>query len=606
MTNIEETSFEKYSVTIVRWLNDLGYTHCFFVPGGNSMHLLDGARSKMKCVSFVHEMSATIAAEYFNESSESEKAWVLLTAGPGLTHAVSGIAGAYLEGRELLVLGGQVKTSDLANGEIRQRGIQEIDGVSIVQTISKTARRLEKPVDEATFKSLVNSQCEGKPGPVFIEVCLDVQGANVELKPNMPNEEREIRNGHPSDVHSAAAMISELISTSRRPVILIGGGIRRNEAGLIPKLIELGIPVMTTYNGADRVGSEFPLYFGRPNTWGMRYANILVGQADLIVAFGSRLGLQQTGFNWESFAPKAKIIQVDIDKSEIEKGHPKIHQGFTVDATDCLLGIELSGEKLKIDDWLNYSALVKNQLPLSEEVNSNHEGFWNPYEFMGELSKQATYDDVVIPCSSGGSFTSFYQSFENKQGQIIISNKSLASMGYGLAGAIGASLANFEKKTILVEGDGGFSQNLQELATVSVIRPKLKIFLICNEGYASIRMTQRNYFGGAYLGCDTQSGLGFPSWQKLAEAYEIGSTDLVQGQCYSEDFQYNFNSEDPHIFFIRVHPEQTFYPKISSRINEFGGMESEPLWGISPQLSPQISELVFKYFNEGKASDEQA
>jgi acetolactate synthase-1/2/3 large subunit len=551
-------------------------------------------------------MSATIAAEYFNESSKLEKAWVLLTAGPGLTHAVSGIAGAFLEGRELLVLGGQVKSSDLATGDIRQRGIQEIDGVSIVQTISKTAKRLEKPVDETTFKSLVESQYDGKPGPVFIEVCLDVQGANVELKANRSNETKEIRNHRFHDVRTAAATISELIRTSRRPVILIGGGVRRNETGLIPKLIELGIPVMTTYNGADRVGSEFPLYFGRPNTWGMRYSNILAGQADLIVSFGSRLGLQQTGFNWESFAPKAKIVQVEIDKSEIEKGHPKIHQGFNVDATDCLMGIELSGERLKIDEWLDFSSLVKSYLPLSEEVNSSHEGFWNPYDFMNELSKLSTNEDVVIPCSSGGSFTSFYQSFENKQGQIIISNKSLASMGYGLAGAIGASIANIEKKTILVEGDGGFAQNLQELATISVIRPKIKIFLMCNEGYASIRMTQRNYFDGAYLGCDTKSGLGFPSWQKLAEAYEIGSTDLSHEQLTSADFEHNFNSDDPHIFFIRVHPEQTFYPKISSRINENGGMESEPLWEISPQLPPQLSEIVFKYFKKELISDEQA
>ena len=603
---MEKANFEKYSVTIVRWLEDLGYTHCFFVPGGNSMHLLDGARSKMKCVSFVHEMSATIAAEYFNESSESEKAWVLLTAGPGLTHAVSGIAGAFLEGRELLVLGGQVKSSDLATGDIRQRGIQEIDGVSIVRSISKTAKRLEKPVDETTFKSLVKSQCEGKPGPVFIEVCLDVQGTNVELKVNNFNQTEANSNGYSQDVQAAAATISKMIQTSRRPVILIGGGIRRNEEKLIPKLIELGIPVMTTYNGADRVGSDFPLYFGRPNTWGMRYSNVLIGQADLIVALGSRLGLQQTGFNWESFAPKAKIVQVDIEKSETEKGHPKVHEGFNVDATDCLMAIELKRKMVKVDEWLDFSKLVKKCLPLSEDSNSNHEGFWNPYEFMNELSKQTVYDDVVIPCSSGGSFTSFYQSFENKQGQIIISNKSLASMGYGLAGSIGASLANFGKRTILVEGDGGFAQNLQELATVSVIRPKLKIFLMCNEGYASIRMTQKNYFDGAYLGCDTKSGLGFPNWQKLAEAYEIGSTDLTPDQLSSKHFKHNFNSDVPHIFFIRVHPEQTFYPKISSRINEFGGMESEPLWGISPQLSPQLSELVFKYFKEEESNNEQA
>jgi acetolactate synthase-1/2/3 large subunit len=327
----------------------------------------------------------------------------------------------------------------------------------------------------------------------------------------------------------------------------------------------------------------------------MRYSNILIGQSDLVVAFGTRLGLQQTGFNWSSFAPIAKIIQVDIDKSELEKGHPVISEGFDVDATNCILRIDSQDTDTKIKEWIKFCRLVKKLLPTNEKINSVHEGYWSPYRFMAELSELATKNDVIVPCSSGGSFTSFYQSFANKIGQVIVSNKSLASMGYGLAGALGASLANLPMRTILVEGDGGFSQNLQELATLSVHNLNVKIFLMCNEGYASIRMTQKNYFDGAYLGCDTKTGLGFPDWQTLARAYNIGCSELLENEIKTESFLQHFNKPGPHIFIVRVHPEQTFFPKISSRINDQGSMESEPLWEISPRLPTDLQQQVFKY-----------
>lgn len=585
----------KYSLAIVDWLDDLGYTHCFFVPGGNSMHLLDGARTKMQCIPFVHEMSATIAAEYFNETSKNGRAWVLLTAGPGLTHAVSGIVGAFLEGRSLLVLGGQVKTTDLATNGLRQRGIQEVNGVAIVEPICKRATRLERPVSEGKFKSIVNFQFDGKPGPVFIELCLDVQGQMVEIDSLRGGGSfRESSKKNEFDVlKKATEFISSALESSRRPIILVGGGVARGVSGLKNKLTEIGAPVMTTYNGADRVGSEFHLYFGRPNTWGMRYSNILLGQADLIIAFGSRLGLQQTGFNWQQFAPCAKVIQVDIDELELTKGHPKIEAGFVVDATECLMNIDSKSGDGYFKKWVTFCKEVKDLLPLSESANSCHPGFWNPYLFLENLSAISSAEDVIIPCSSGGAFTTFFQAFENKEGQLVVSNKSLASMGYGLAGAIGATISNPARRVLLIEGDGGFSQNLQELATVSVRRPNLKIFLFCNDGYASIRMTQKNYFDGAYLGCDINTGLGFPDWHALSAAYGLKCSNLSEDDFKSQDFIQLMNSPEPHVFIVPIHPEQTYFPKISSRISDSGSMESEPLWSISPKLPSDVAAKVF-------------
>ncbi len=586
----------KFADEVMVWLAETGYTHCFFIPGGNSMHLLDGARIRMKCVPFVHEMSATIAAEYFNESNRESKAFVLLTAGPGLTHAVSGISGAYLEGRELLVIGGQVKSSDLSTGGMRQRGIQEIDGVSIVKSVTKLSIRIESPISKDLFTHFLAEQFKGKPGPVFLEICLDAQGA----KPISPEAQTiktpVISVTDVSEISRACEYTHQMILNSERPIILLGGGLPR-EYELISQFIKsLGIPCMTTYNGADRFSSDEHLYFGRPNTWGMRYSNILVSQADLVVAIGTRLGLQQSGFNHEGFAPLAKIIQIDIDPLETTKGHPVLDAGFNIDALKFLEGLTTEVVWKDKNNWIEFCNEVKALLPLSELVNSFHDGCWNPYEFLKELSGVTRSSDVIIPCSSGGSFTSFYQGFKNKFGQTIISNKSLASMGYGLAGAIGAAIANPDRRVIHIEGDGGFSQNLQELATVSVRKPNIKIFLICNDGYASIRMTQKNYFGGNYLGCDTESGLGFPNWSDLATAYGIGLTRVNPGCLTENKILSLLENPDPHIFLINLHPEQSFLPKISSRINESGSMESEPLYEISPHLPKEIAQKVFRYF----------
>ena len=200
---------------------------------------------------------------------------------------------------------------------------------------------------------------------------------------------------------------------------------------------------------------------------------------------------------------------------------------------------------------------------------------------------------MIVPCSSGGAFTVMMQAFDNKTGQTIVTNKGLASMGYGLAGAIGASMAAEGRRTILVEGDGGFSQNLQELATVAVNQLPLKIFVFSNEGYASIRMTQRNYFGGQYLGCDTETGLGFPDWGLLARAYGLPYYEIATLDDLNGNFNELWNSKGGVFFVVKIHPEQTFYPKISSRVTETGGMESAPLHLMTPDLSEAVAAQVF-------------
>ena len=576
---------------MVDWLRDLGYTHCFFVSGGNSMHLLNAARQKMVCIPVVHEVSAGIAAEYFNESNLSNgKAFVLVTAGPGLTNLVTALAGAYLESRELLVLGGQVKSSDLADKGLRQRGIQEVDGVAIAGAVAKSVRRIERPIAKSDFFHLVNSGSIGRKGPVFLEVCLDAQGAPARVE----EDDAEIEGKSDSysgeiDEKSLDKLI-DLLAKSERPVFLIGGGISRYQfKSLIPEVDRLGVPVMTTWNAADRLGASHRLYFGRPNTWGQRSSNLILQNADLVIAFGTRLGLQQTGFNWAEFVPNGDVVQVDIDRTELEKGHPKISLAICADANDLLQQLLKRASLMPSwATWVSLAKKVRDQIPLSEEVNGYFSGFLNPYDFAMQLSDLCDSGDTVVPCSSGGGFTVMMQAFNQKQGQVIITNKGLASMGYGLAGAIGAGLADRSRRTVLVEGDGGFSQNLQELATVNVQNLNLKIFIFANNGYASIRMTQKNYFDGAYLGCDIESGLGFPDWQLLAKAFGIKSLTLSENFATNNDFLDEWNSDKACLFVVPIHPEQTYFPKISSQVTATGGMESAPLHKMSPPLADEV------------------
>ena len=576
---------------MVIWLGELGYTHCFFVSGGNSMHLLNAARQRMVCIPVVHEVSAGIAAEYFNESHlSSGKAFVLVTAGPGLTNLVTALAGAYLESRELLVLGGQVKSSDLADKGLRQRGLQEVDGIAIASSVAKAVRRIEKPIAMSEFCELVQSGSTDRKGPVFLEVCLDAQGAPAQVDHVVAIADFEtllLKND--VDVESFDNLIA-LLTKSKRPVLLVGGGISRGQFySLIPEIERLGIPVMTTWNAADRLGANHDLYFGRPNTWGQRSSNLILQSADLVIAAGTRLGMQQTGFNWSQFVPYGDVVQVDIDRTELEKGHPEIALGICADAFSLLKRLFDKSLALPVwSEWVNLARKVRMQVPLSEPVNGSFDGFLNPFEFALSLSDMCGDSDTVVPCSSGGAFTVMMQAFNQRSGQVIITNKGLASMGYGLAGAIGAALADRSRRTVLVEGDGGFSQNLQELATVNVQNLNLKIFIFANNGYASIRMTQKNYFDGAYLGCDIESGLGFPDWQTLAKAFGIKSKILSEDFASDRDFLDAWSDAEPWLFVVPIHPEQTYFPKISSQVTATGSMESAPLHKMSPPLSEEL------------------
>ncbi len=584
-----------YSEQVCDWLIEDGYTHCFFVAGGNIMHLLNSARSRFKCIPVVHEVAAGIACEYFNETSGKNKAFVLVTAGPGLTNLVTAIAGAWLESRELLILGGQVKSSDLSDGKVRQNGIQEINGMDICRPITKKSMQIRNPISKKDFMDIAQLTNMGRPGPVYFEFCLDAQAGK-------PIQDTNVQIKKPSvsiksvDIDATLTLMNK----ASRPVILVGGGVSRETFNTYKPLFDdLKIPIMTTWNGIDRIDAEDSLYWGRPNTWGQRYSNILIQQSDLIIALGSRLSIQQTGFNWKNFAPLAKILQVEVDINEIQKGHPKVDLGINDTVENFLLELKNSAEKIHLQDlveWIDFGKKVKITIPLNEGSNKTTPSFVSPYLFIEELSKVCKQEDIVIPCSSGGAFTTTMQAFSQKFGQKIVSNKGLASMGYGLAGAIGASYANPGKRVVLIEGDGGFAQNIQELGSVSVANLPIKIFIYSNMGYASIKMTQLNYFQGSYIGCDISTGLGLPKdWKTIFEAFGIETVQLESKEIFSHSIREKFENMSPVAFIVPIDPDQTYFPKITSTVLESGQMESNPLHLMSPALTPSLEKEVFKY-----------
>ena len=583
----------KYSDQIAEWLVQLGYTHCFFVGGGNIMHLIESLSRRLTCVPVIHEVAAGIATEYFNEATDHGKALALVTAGPGLTNIVTGVAGAYLESRELLVIGGQVKTPDLAKGKVRQRGIQEIDGVSIIKPISVISRLLDDVIDFKSFKSIILHQGIDRPGPVFLEIPIDIQARQVDFKNNIEEASEDYSLKKVS--HEAIQALAIKVNQAQRPSILIGSGVsRRTASKLKVSLSKLDIPIFTTWNGADRIPSNQNNYMGRPNTWGQRSANLIMQQSDLLIAIGTRLGMQQTGFNWQAFIPKGEVVQIDIDASELNKGHPKIKTALLGDANhflEALLQEKLSSHK----EWLDYARSIRQAIPLIEPINKTRETYISPFVFAETLSRISLDDDVIIPCSSGGAFTVMMQTFELKNKQKMVTNKGLASMGYGLSGAIGASVANKDKRVILVEGDGGFAQNIQEIGTVAINQLNLKIFIFDDSGYASIRATQKNYFKGSYVGCDIETGLGLPHWEKLFDAWNVPALRLHKD--FEKDPQFNtlFESKEPAAFIVSIDPEQTYFPKITSRITETGSMESNPLHQMTPDLDEELYKKLSVY-----------
>ena len=596
----------KLSDYIFEAIADAGVKHVFFLPGGGAMHLVDslGSCSRLQPIVMLHEQAATIAAEAYSRVTGNLGA-ALVTTGPGGTNALTGVAGAWIESTPMVVISGQVKRADLmGDKDLRQLGVQEVDIVSMARPVTKSARLVTDPLTvRAEVEGALHTARHGRPGPVWLDVPLDVQAIEIDPAtqvPFVPPAEPAV------DAGAAARLILDELRNAERPLVLAGNGVRL--AGAVDHLREVvelaGVPLVTSRkNGIDVFPGDHPLYFGRPGSVAHRYANFAVQTADLIVVLGCRLDLMQVAYNWAGFGRRARKIMVDIDEHEIAKLAPPVDVAIVADAgviLDALLpGLRRDGglgaaHAADRERWVQRCRVWKAAYPIVEQRHRDLMGSVSTFVLAEELSARLTATDTVVIGSSGAGIEAFMLAYSAPLGQRAFLTGGLGAMGFGLPASIGASLAAGAGRTILVDGDGGFQLNIQELATLRRLSLPVKVFVLDNHGYGSIRGMQRRHFEGRLVGSDASSGLVLPDLLSVAAAYGIRTAHADNHAALPDVLSDVLRGDDPVVCTIASDEYEVPEPRATSRVRSDGSMESCPIEDLAPLLSREELEEVLR------------
>lgn len=581
-------SFElvKVSDYIFSFLAEKGIKHIFMLCGGGAMHLNDsvGRNRKISYVCTLHEQAAAIAAEAYSRIG-GNLGVAVVTSGPGGTNTLTGVAGSWVDSIPVLIISGQVKieTTIINNPKLRQLGDQEINIVDVVKPITKYAVMItDKNKIKYHLQKAIYLAKSGRPGPVWIDVPLDIQGAYV--------DENSLKEYDYSDrivgLDSKIGVVTNLLSRSERPVIIVGNGVRLAKAVEEFRILveRLKIPVIATFAGYDIIPSTNQYYFGRYGTVGQRAANFVVQNADLILAIGSRLNIRAISYNYKAFAREAIKIIVDIDPAELEKPTLRVDIPIVQDAKNFITDL-LNSENNAIgpkDQWLKQCAKYKAKYPNITLERQNTE-FVDSYYFFKKLSTLSE-DARIFAFGNGTACVSSYQSFDVKPNQRVVVNSGYASMGYDLPAAIGACFASDKKEVICVTGDGSIQLNIQELQTIVHHKLPIKIFVLNNQGYISIRNTQKAFFNGYFVGANKESGLGLPDMVRVAQAYGIQTLTISNHEELDTKISKVLSYPGPILCDVKLDPEEEMYPKLSSIMKEDGTMVSKPLEDLYPFL----------------------
>jgi acetolactate synthase-1/2/3 large subunit len=583
----------KLSDYVMNFIADQGVKDVFMLPGGGCMHLVDslGSNRRLRFICNLHEQACAVAAEAYGQYT-NRLGVALVTTGPGGTNAITGVAGAWLDSTPCLFISGQVKRADLVGDRgVRQMGFQEINIVKLVKSITKYAVMVSDPetiryhLEKAVF--LARS---GRPGPVWIDIPLDVQAAVIDEKSLKTYDAREDEVRVDTKVlRQKVSQVIELLKKSERPVILAGNGIRLSGAqDDFQRMIDmLKIPVMTTWKTIDFLPEAHPLFCGRPGAIGQRGANFTQQNSDCLLCIGARLDYGQTGYNHKNFARAAKKIMVDIDPAEINKMMTPIDIPVAADAKAFIQEFLRQAEALKNQDYSAWLARCKNwqaKYPVVLPEYWKEQGYVNQYVLIDALSEEMSEHDLLVPGSSGAASEVAMQAFRVKRGMRIFNTEGLGSMGFGVPAAVGGCIASNGKRTVCIDGDGGFHMNSQELETAKRLNLPVKIFVLNNNGYGSIRATQRNYFQGRFVGIDPGSGLTLPSVSKLGEAYGIKTQKLLDHTDIKKKVREILEADGPALVEVMVSPDQLTMPKLSSMQKPDGSMVSKPLEDLWPFL----------------------
>ena len=574
---------------VMSFLAEKGVKTVFMLPGGGCMHLVDslGRNKDLDYVCCLHEQAAAIAAESYAQHTNNIGA-ALVTTGPGGTNTITGVSAAWIDSTPVIFISGQVKRSDLMGcSGVRQMGPQEVNIVPIVQSITKYATTVTEPQKiKAILEEAYYLATTGRKGPVWIDIPLDVQATEIDVDTLaefvVPKEDNILD-------EELINKIKVSLEKAKRPLILAGNGIKLAGASeVLEKLVkQLNIPFLLTWKSIDMVDYDNDNYFGCPGGMGHRYANFILQNCDCLLILGSRLDCSLTAFNHENFAPRARKIMVDIDETEINKMKMPLEVKFVADVKAVLL--ELTKQEYNIssaerEDWLKYCHTMKNKYPVVLPEYYQEQEYINTYLFVEELCKQLDENDVIVPESSGGAGEITYQALKVKKGQKIKNAAGLGSMGFGLPYALGACIANDKKRTILINGDGAFQLNIQELATIVQQNLPIKIFIWNNSGYASIMGTQRNFFEGNYVASNNDSKLYLPDIVAVAKAYGLKTFKLDAISEIEETIKNVLNTEGTVLCEVKVSPTQITSPRVQAMKLPNGNMISKPLEDMWPYL----------------------
>lgn len=568
-----------------------GVRHVFVLPGGGAMHLNDALACEpaLEAVPCHHEQACGIAAEACGRTSPAGFGVALVTTGPGSTNVLTPVAGAWAESLPLLVISGQVKRPDAARArEFRQSGVQGVDIVAMARPVTKYAATVMAPEEvPAALEEALALMAEGRPGPVWLDLPLDVQAAPW---PEVAAVAKVSPQAPPDPEVDWDDLLARL-ARAERPLFLVGHGVRiAGAADAMRELAEVsGIPCVFTWNAADILPYEHPLYVGRPGVVAARAPNFAVQRCDMLIAIGARLDNVVTAYNPAGFAPGAYKVVVDVDPAELGK-HPFDEATLVLGDAGAFIArlrARLSGEGPR-EAWRARCEAWKRDFPALDGRPMPEQGPLAHYELVDALSELVPPSELIVTGSSGLAIEVFYTVFRNKPGQRVFLTSGLGSMGYGLPAAIGACIGAGRRSTLAVESDGSLMLNLQELATLKQLGLPLTLLVLDNGGYASIRNTQANYFAGRFLAVDAASGLGMPDWVNVAEAFGLPAVRIRRSPEWRERLAAALAVPGPSVCVVELVPSEVLAPKVAAIPQPDGAMVSMPLEDMSPLLPIEV------------------
>lgn len=584
----------KLSDYVIDYLADvIGVRHVFLIVGGANLHLADSIarHPRMELVAMQHEQAVAMAAEAYARGRNGLGV-ALVTSGPGGTNAITGVSGAWMDSTPCLFISGQVSTWDYVDGRtIRQLGVQQINIVDLVRPVTKYVALVDRP--EAIRQHLdrsVHCATEGRPGPVWLDIPQNVQMAQIDPIALAP----EARAPAPEAAIDALPRIVARLHAARRPVLIVGNGVRLAKGQqLLDTLIDrLGFPIITTWAALDLVADDHPLYVGRSGVFGQYGANFAVANADLVLSIGSRLDTRQTGTRRGTFARAATKIVVDVSKYELEKRLIEIDHAVCADAAAFmrqLLEATRGFRGADITDWVARCAEWKRRYPRTPPQYFDQQGSVNSYVFVDTLCDELSAGDVIVT-DMGTSLSCTHQAFKVKRGQRLITNTGLAPMGFGLPAAIGAWYATGPERVVCLSGDGGLQMNIQEFQTLVQYGVPVKLFILNNREYVTIKHTQHAYFEGRIVGSDPASGYSAPDFVRVAEAYGLGTAVIRDHHRLRERIRDVLAQSGPVVCEVQMAADQPLVPILLQRRRANGTTVTDPI----ERLSPYLPEAEFR------------